>query len=54
MIKHGGSILVSPGGSIPVSAKALSAFRHHIKRLWLRTLRRRSQKDRFPCSEADQ
>jgi RNA-directed DNA polymerase len=26
---------------------ALRAFRHTIERLWVRTLRRRSQKDRF-------
>ena len=26
---------------------ALSAFRYQLMRLWLRTLRRRSQKDRF-------
>jgi RNA-directed DNA polymerase len=33
--------------AVPTNFSALSAFRHHIKRLWLRTLRRRSQKDRF-------
>src|SRR5262245_9455519 len=33
--------------AVPLNSAALSAFRHHIKRLWLRTLRRRSQKDRF-------
>jgi hypothetical protein len=27
--------------------------RHHIRRLWLRTLRRRSQKDRFPWERMD-
>jgi hypothetical protein len=26
---------------------ALRAFYHYVKRIWLRTLRRRSQKDRF-------
>jgi hypothetical protein len=33
--------------AVPINFSALSAFRHHIRRLWLRTLRRRSQKDRF-------
>jgi RNA-directed DNA polymerase len=33
--------------AVPSNFPALSAFRHHIKRLWLRTLRRRSQKDKF-------
>jgi RNA-directed DNA polymerase len=33
--------------AVPLNYPALSAFRYHIKRLWLRTLRRRSQKDRF-------
>jgi group II intron reverse transcriptase/maturase len=33
--------------AVPTNYPALSAFRYHIKRLWLRTLRRRSQKDRF-------
>src|SRR5258705_2344983 len=32
--------------AVPTNFPALSAFHHHIKRLWLRTLRRRSQKDR--------
>jgi len=30
---------------VPTNFPALSAFRHHIRRLWMRTLRRRSQKD---------
>ena len=34
--------------AVPTNFPALSAVIHHIKRLWLRTLRRRSQKDRFP------
>ena len=34
--------------AVPTNFPALSAIIHHIKRLWLRTLRRRSQKDRFP------
>ena len=33
--------------AVPTNGAALGAFRHHVKRLWLRTLRRRSQKDRF-------
>jgi len=33
--------------AVPTNFSVLSAFRHHIRRLWLRTLRRRSQKDRF-------
>jgi group II intron reverse transcriptase/maturase len=33
--------------AVPTNFPALSAFRHYVKRLWLRTLRRRSQKDRF-------
>ena len=37
--------------AVPTNYSALNAFRYHIKRLWLRTLRRRSQKD--PCVGAD-
>src|SRR5262245_15668119 len=33
--------------AVPTNFPALGAFRHHVKRLWLRTLRRRSQKDRY-------
>jgi len=33
--------------AVPLNVAAPSAFRYHIKRLWLRTLRRRSQKDRI-------
>src|SRR6185369_6328925 len=33
--------------AVPTNSAALGAFRHHVKRLWLRPLRRRSQKDRF-------
>jgi hypothetical protein len=33
--------------AVPTNYPALSAFRYHVARLWLRTLRRRSQKDRF-------
>jgi RNA-directed DNA polymerase len=34
--------------AVPTNYEALSALYHHVKRLWLRTLRRRSQKDKFP------
>ena len=30
--------------AVPTNGPALSAFRHHVTELWLRTLRRRSQK----------
>src|SRR5215470_14318746 len=33
--------------AVPTNSPALSAFRDHIRRIWLRTLRRRSQKDGF-------
>jgi RNA-directed DNA polymerase len=33
--------------AVPTNGPALGAFRYHVNRLWLRTLRRRSQKDRF-------
>ena len=33
--------------AVPTNSSALSAFRYHVTRLWLRTLRRRSQKDNF-------
>jgi RNA-directed DNA polymerase len=39
--------------AVPTNFSALSAFRFHIRRLWLRTLRRRSQKDRFPWERMD-
>jgi len=32
--------------AVPTNFPALGAFRHHIKRLWLHSLRRRSQKDK--------
>jgi hypothetical protein len=32
--------------AVPTNADALAAFREHVIRLWRRTLRRRSQKDR--------
>jgi RNA-directed DNA polymerase len=33
--------------AVPTNYPALSALISHVKRLWLRALRRRSQKDRF-------
>ncbi len=33
--------------AVPTNMSALDAFRHHVERLWLRALRRRSQKDRL-------
>ena len=33
--------------AVPTNGSALGAFYYHVKRIWLRTLRRRSQKDRF-------
>src|SRR4051794_17249564 len=33
--------------AVPTNRRALMAFRHHVTDLWRRTLRRRSQKDRF-------
>ena len=33
--------------AVPTNSAALSAFRYHVKDLWRRTLRRRSQKDGF-------
>ena len=33
--------------AVPTNMSALSAFRHHVDRLWLRSLQRRSQKDKF-------
>jgi RNA-directed DNA polymerase len=32
---------------VPTNLPALRAFRYYIARLWLRALRRRSQKDKF-------
>lgn len=31
--------------AVPTNGRRLSAFHHHVKRLWLRTLKRRSQRD---------
>ncbi len=33
--------------AVPTNGTALGAFYYYVKRIWLRTLRRRSQKDRF-------
>jgi hypothetical protein len=33
--------------AVPTNARALDVFRHHVIDLWRRTLRRRSQRDRF-------
>jgi hypothetical protein len=33
--------------AVPTNWEALQAFRYHIERIWLRTLRRRSQKHRM-------
>ena len=33
--------------AVPTNGSALGAFYYYVKRIWLRTLRRRSQKDRF-------
>ncbi len=33
--------------AMPINARALDVFRHHVTDLWRRTLRRRSQKDRL-------
>ena len=34
--------------AVPTSGPHLSRFRHYLQRLWMRSLRRRSQRDRFP------
>jgi RNA-directed DNA polymerase len=34
--------------AVPTNGMRIGAFRHHVENLWLRTLRRRSQKDHFP------
>ena len=33
--------------AVPTNGSALGAFYYYVKRIWLRTLRRRSQKDSF-------
>jgi hypothetical protein len=37
----------SPTTQLPTNGAALKAFYYYVERIWLRTLRRRSQKDRF-------
>lgn len=39
--------------AVPTNLPSLSGFRHHVKRLWQKTLRRRSQKDRFSWDRLD-
>jgi RNA-directed DNA polymerase len=39
--------------AVPTNYAALAAFRHHVIRLWWRTLRRRSQKDRTSWRRID-
>jgi group II intron reverse transcriptase/maturase len=36
--------------AVPTNSRALGAFRHHVTGLWLRALRRRSQKHRLTCA----
>jgi group II intron reverse transcriptase/maturase len=40
--------------AVPTNACALSVFRHHVTNLWRRTLRRRSEKDRFTWARMTQ
>jgi group II intron reverse transcriptase/maturase len=40
--------------AVPMNYRALDRFRHHVQRLWLRTLRRRSQKDRLTWARLTQ
>src|SRR5262249_39757027 len=39
--------------AVATNHKATSAHHYHVKRLWLRTLRRRSQKDKFAWERID-
>jgi RNA-directed DNA polymerase len=39
--------------AVPTNIRALRAFRYHVQDLWLRALRRRSQKDRMPWARMD-
>ena len=39
--------------AVPTNGPVLGVFRHHITRLWVRSLRRRSQKDRFDWRRAE-
>src|SRR3982074_3651153 len=40
--------------AVPMSAPAITAFRHHIIDRWLRAIRRRGQKHRLPWSRMKQ
>ncbi|MEM5390114.1 group II intron reverse transcriptase/maturase [Paraburkholderia phymatum] len=40
--------------AVPTNIRALGAFRHHVIGLWMRTLRRRSQKDRMSWTRMSQ
>ena len=39
--------------AVPTNLPSLCAFRYHVTRLWLRTLRRRSHKDMFPWARME-
>jgi group II intron reverse transcriptase/maturase len=39
--------------AVPTNSKAMSAFRHHVKDLWRRALRRRSQRDQTTWKRID-
>jgi len=39
--------------AVPTNSRTLVAFRYHVTRLWLRTLRRRGQKDRMSWRRID-
>ncbi len=39
--------------AVPTNGPVLGIFRHHVMRLWVRSLRRRSQKDRFEWRRAE-
>ena len=38
--------------AVPTNGRVLGTFLHHIQRLWVKSLRRRSQKDRFEWRRA--
>lgn len=39
--------------AVPTNYRSLDAFRHHVKKLWLRSLRRRSHKSRLTWERMD-
>ena len=39
--------------AVPTNGRVLGAFRHHVQRLWVKSLRRRSQKDCFAWRRAE-